>query len=296
MGETALISYPDNRQPVDSVGLGVFDGIHKGHQEIISRCDAVMTFSPHPDEILRKSATVKRLTTVDEQRFYIDQLYVLHFNRDIAQMGPEDFLNRILLERIRPKRVVVGYDYHFGRRQSGNVALLRQWGEAHGITVEEVPPKTVGQVVVKSALIRTKMRNNLFAEAIDLLGHPYLVRGTVVQGDGRGKALGFPTANLRLPEEKLLPDPGIYGGFVLLGGEKRMCIVYIGHKPTFGEQPLQMEVHIPDFDGDLYGNMLNVFLTEYIRPDRRFDSEASLVKQIRDDLSVMHQRYAAKLH
>jgi riboflavin kinase / FMN adenylyltransferase len=274
--------------PVESLGLGVFDGLHRGHRALTDQCDAILTFHPHPNSILKKDSDLKYLSTVDELQTLFPHLITLRFTRELSQLSARTFLDTILLEQIKPKRIVVGYDYRFGYKREGDFTFLKAWSDAHNIEAVCVSPFEDGGAPVKSGRIRHLILTGQFDEALTLLGHPYLLSGEVIKGDGRGRALGFPTANLQVSSIKLIPSKGVYAGHIEIDGQRHLCIIYIGNKPTFSGEDKGVEVHIPGFKGDLYGRHLMVSLTRFIRGEQTFVSSDALVAQIEADLVVLN--------
>ncbi len=273
--------------PVNSVGLGVFDGLHRGHRALSKHCDAILTFYPHPKSVLNKQAERNYLTTLDELQSLFPHLITLKFTTELSQLSAREFLNTIILEQIKPKRIVVGYDYHFGYKREGDFAFLKTWATQHNIDAICIAPFEIGGSPVKSGRIRGLLLDGHFDDAIHLLGHPYVISGDVIKGEGRGKTLGFPTANLHVSALKLIPSKGVYGGRVSIQGHERLCIVYIGNKPTFGGQERGVEVHIPGFSDNLYDQHVSVSLTQFIRGEQHFDSSEALVSQIKKDIKVL---------
>ena len=269
-----------------SVGLGVFDGFHLGHQVLIEECTEVMTFQPHPARVLGKKRKLKQLTTVRELRFYIKKLTVVPFNLELAKLSPIKFLDDIIYSKVNPKKIVVGYDFRFGHNREGTIKLLRDWAEGHQIQVVEVAELSRKDTAIKSSMIRKEMENGSFDNAVAMLGHSYLIMGRVIHGEGRGRKLGFPTANIQVPKHKLIPLPGVYRGATEIEGKGRRCLIYIGSKPTFSNGKRQIEVHIPGFSGDLYNKILKVFLEGKLRDEKKFDNEEALVRQIHRDLAA----------
>jgi riboflavin kinase/FMN adenylyltransferase len=266
-----------------ALGLGIFDGMHLGHQEIAKQASALLTMFPHPDVQLGKNKKLKMLSTLKELKAYHKKVLVLRFSKRTANLKPRDFLDEIK-RQLKPEKIVVGYDFHFGKNNSGNVELLKEWAQSNAIKVVIVDPVEQQQVVVKSKTIRTLMEEHRFNEAIGLLGHAYLLIGKVVRGDGRGSTIGFPTANLMVPKNKLVPSPGVYKGQVKINNKFITCLIYIGKKPTFGAKKQSIEVHIPGIKISLYHKLLSVFLELKVRDEIAFASVEELVSQIEVDL------------
>ena len=271
--------------PIDSLGLGVFDGMHLGHQAIASQCSALLTFYPHPDIVLRKKNDMKMLSSLKELRYYSKNLLVLHFSKVIAQLSAKEFLDKIVLPQ-QPKTLVVGYDFRFGSKKTGDISFMKSWATQHNILVIETPPICHRGIPIKSSAIRHQFQHDHFDQALELLGHPYLIMGRVIEGEKRGRTLGFPTANLAMPRYKLLPHTGVYRGKVQWSSHTYPAMIYIGNKPTFGKYETHVEVHIPGFEGNLYGKTLKLQIEGKIRPDMRFSDKDALVAQIKKDIEI----------
>lgn len=279
--------------PIDALGLGVFDGMHLGHQAIATQCSALLTFYPHPDVVLKKKQDMKILSTLDELRFYTKKLLVLHFSQKTALLSAEDFLNWGVLPQ-RPNTIVVGYDFRFGHKKSGDIHMIKAWAAQHSIHVIEIPPVCYQGIPIKSSLIRQALVHDDFERALALLGHSYLISGKVIEGEQRGRQLGFPTANLALSKHKLLPHSGVYRGKVSWQKHLHPAMIYIGNKPTFGRYATQVEVHLPGFEGNLYGRTLKVEIEGKIRPDMRFANKEALITQIHQDIQTASQFFTSK--
>jgi len=272
---------------INSLGIGVFDGLHLGHRALLNHCDYLLSFHPHPDIVLKKETDLRLITTRRELRFLHPQSLFLTFNKAIASLSPYDFLNHIIKSRINPNHIVVGYDFRFGFKKMGTLDLLTSWAEEQGIKVTIIRPFTRDNIPVKSGVIRQYLRNDDFDQALDFLGHPYVIIGGVTKGEGRGRSLGFPTANIQPSALKLYPTNGVYGGHVILPSGKQKAIIYIGTKPTFNGETHTIEVHIPNYEGNLYHKRLTVLLDQKIRGEQTFASQDDLVQQIHRDLACL---------
>ncbi len=273
------------QQNIRALGLGMFDGMHLGHAQIQNHCSHLLTFDPHPALSLGKTPNLKRLTTLRELRYWMKTLLILPFDRTLAMLEPLEFLDRFIGGILKPKTLVVGYDFQFGKQKKGNVALIRQWASQHHIDVIEVPAYSLEGKIVKSSFIRKELESDHFDHAVKLMGHPYLMIGEVIAGQGMGRQLGFPTANLKLPQNKLVPQSGVYSGYVLHQFVQWPAMIYIGRKPTFETRhPVAVEVYIHGFEGDLYGQHLKVFIQEKIRGEEKFPNKDALIAQINRDL------------
>ncbi len=279
--------------------IGNFDGVHLGHQalfkETVKRARqkggeaTAITFHPHPLQVLRPEPPLKLICTLEQKIKLIeeagmDYLLLLEFTRELASLEAEDFVEQILVRGLGVKELVVGYDYRFGRKRRGDTELLRLLGKRYGFEVVVIPPQKVNGLTVSSSLIRTLITEGEVALAAKLLGRYYMLCGKVIPGHGRGKRLlGFPTANLKLSREKLLPKPGVYAVFVHLDGKKLPGVMNLGFNPTFGDGYLSAEVHIFDFEGDLYGKVICLSFVARLRDEKKFSSPQELAKQIAED-------------
>ncbi len=292
-----------------ALAVGVFDGVHLGHVRILERTVArarahaarcvALSFDPHPDLVLSpRFEAVPPLTPVPEKRerlmaLGVDELEILPFTRELASLSPEEFVERYLVERRRPVVLVVGEGFALGRGRSGNVTRLKQIGAAHGFSVEEVPLLQMDGAPVSSTRIRGLLAQGRVAEAARLLGRRYCLSGTVVRGDAIGRTLGYPTANLRLHEDKLVPADGIYAVWARIEGEEwRPAAMSVGVRPTFGGQVRTIEVHLLDWSGELAGLSLAVEFADWLRPELKFESRESLIAAMDRDVSEVRRRLA----
>ena len=281
------------------VTIGNFDGVHRGHQYLLrrvaerARADGVqslaITFEPLPVEVLRPERAPKRLSTTDERLALIadqgiDTIAVLPFDRAFSRQEPGEFVER-LVAAARPVEIVVGPDFAFGRDRAGNAALLRELGPRYGFTVPSLEQIDLGGDVISSTRIRRLTADGDVAEAAALLGRSYHLAGIVQHGAHRGHELGYPTANLALPEHLVIPADGIYAAGVSIDGGPEIlpAMVYIGSRPTYGEVERVIEVNILDFDGELYGHRLDVYFAGRVRGDQRFASVDAMVERIARD-------------
>lgn len=291
-----------------AVAVGVFDGLHRGHQALIARAVAraaggrcvAVSFDPHPDLVLAKEFLARApLTPIPEKQERLAalgaELHVLPFTRELAALSPEAFVDEHLVRPLRPSWLVVGEDFALGRGRAGDVARLRAIGRERAFEVEAVPLLSDGGEPITSTRIRELLAAGRVAEAGSLLGRRYTLAGHVVRGDGIGRKLGWPTANLRLHEEKCLPSLGIYAVWARIAGEDRWRpgAMSIGVRPTFGGQAVTLEVHLMDWEGDLYGRELEVQFVDWLRPELSFDGVEALVAAIAADVALARQRLEA---
>jgi len=293
---------PDRRP--SAVALGVFDGVHLGHRAILGAAVAdarasgtpalACTFEPHPMEILQPERAPLPITTLDERLTLIaecgvDEAVVLTFTQALAAVEPEAFVKDVLVDRLQARQVVVGYNHRFGRGARGDTALLRELGARHGFGVDVIPPLTVDGVPVSSTAIRGALGRGELDAAARMLGRPYTLPGNVVAGAGRGRTLGFPTANIA-PDRPVLVAPGVYACTIQVGAQQQRAVVNIGVRPTFGEATLAVEAYVLDFSGDLYGQTVRLVFVSRVREERRFPTVDALRAQIADDVETARKR------
>jgi len=299
----------DDRRSV--ITIGSYDGLHHGHRAVIAQVrqraaqlgarSVVVTFDRHPASVIRPESAPKLLAN-DEQKLEllastgIDATVVVSFGREQASETPVDFVGRVLVDALKAEAVIVGDDFHFGHMRQGNVTLLREMGQRHGFVVEPVTlvPRADGvDEPISSTAIRRALAGGDVAKANAMLGRPYEVRGVVVRGDQRGRTIGFPTANLELPNTICLPAEGVYAGrYRRPDGSVHECAINLGRRPTFyvNAESVLLEAHLLDFDGDLYGETAAVQFAAFLRSERQFEGIDDLKHQLRSD--IVHAREA----
>lgn len=290
--------------PPAAVALGVFDGVHLGHRAIlglaVSHASAAgmqsiaCTFDPHPLEVLQPGRAPLPITTLDERLALIegcglDLAVVLPFTRELASMEPEAFVTDVLVTRLGARDVVVGFNHRFGRGARGDAAMLRSLGERLGFRTHVAEPLVVDGVAVSSTEIRAALQRGDLAMAGRLLGRAYTLSGSIAHGAGRGRTLGFPTANI-VPTRPVLVAPGVYACAAEVAGRKERSVVNVGVRPTFGETALAVEAYLLDFVGDLYGQTMTLTFVSRIREERRFPSVDALKSQIEADAEEARRR------
>jgi riboflavin kinase/FMN adenylyltransferase len=299
--------------PGTAVTIGAYDGVHLGHRALLadlsSRAAAaglstvVVTFDRHPAYVVRPESAPKQLTSLEQKlellsEAGIERTVVIPFDEARSDESAEDFVQEVLVDQLGARLVVVGEDFHFGHGRKGNVELLRRLGAEHGFEVVGVGLTGDGAEAVSSTRIRTLLAAGAVEEAARLLGRHHEVRGPVVRGDGRGRAeLGFPTANLSVPDDIALPAEGVYAGHYRRpdGGVHRAAI-NVGRRPTFyepGTAPVLVEAYLLGFDGDLYGEPARVSFAHRLRDEQRFDSVEDLVAQMRLDVAATERVLAS---
>jgi len=284
------------RNPV--VTLGNFDGVHLGHQRIFKKVkeearkiggeSVVITFEPHPLKILSPAQCPPLLTPFKKKMMFIaetgvDKVLCIQFTMAFAWLSPPEFVNSILAGKVGAKKILVGYNYRFGKEKSGDVDSLKENCARFGIEVEVVEALIVDDAIVSSSKIRDLIGNGEVEKASKLMGRDYPVIGRVIEGAKRGHTLGIPTANLEMTEE-LYPKPGVYAVRVNLHGQCFNGLANIGFNPTFNANAVSLEVHILNFDREIYGEDLQVCFTKRIRDEIRFTSIEMLIEQIRKDI------------
>jgi riboflavin kinase/FMN adenylyltransferase len=302
---TGRLSRPLNR-PV--LTIGNFDGVHLGHRAIleivVDRARSLggeailLTFEPHPRKIVQPDRPPSLLATLEQKAELldaagIDVLIVESFDLEFAQTPPEVFVNEYIQRRIAPTEVYVGYDFHFGRDREGSMRLLAETGPRLGFSVTVIPEITMGERDVNSTRIRDLLGTGQVKEAAELLGRPFSVRGSIVEGMKRGRGMGFPTANLA-PDNEMLPHAGVYICAVRFlddgdpgRGEVIPAVTNLGYRPTFDDQrSLVAEAHLMDFSGDLYGRKVDLDFLERLRPEQKFESIDELKLQIGRDVDT----------
>jgi len=282
------------------VTIGTFDGVHRGHRLIIDELIAtagklngrslIITFHPHPQEVLRKTgSSVPILTTIDEraaemERLGVDDMAILPFTRELADTPWQEFCEW-LIRGVGVAHIIVGHDHAFGRNREGNAESLRRLGAERGFGITEIGPLVVGDEAISSTKIRRGLLGGDLARANDYLGRPYSIQGTVVRGDGRGRTLGIPTANIRpLDPAKLIPMNGVYCVSLTVDGERFDGMANIGVRPTFTEGVEKtMEVNLFEFDRNIYGHVVMLEFRKFVRSEQKFGSKEEFLAQLERD-------------
>jgi len=286
-----------------SVALGNFDGVHLGHQQILRRTvetahskgrDAVVyTFDPHPRLVLNLAPEIPRITTPREradilEHLGVDVLVLAEFTREFAMQTPEEFVQNVLAEELGTRNLFIGENYRFGKGRSGTPQTLKKMAPELGFTVHVVPPVRVDDTVVSSSRIREHLIHGEIREANLFLGREFTIEGRVIHGHHRGKAIGFPTANIK-PEVKLHPPEGVYAVYCRTDEGLFKGVMNIGSNPTFKDRRVSYEVHVLEFDQDLYGQNIKVYLVERLRSEMAFAGVDELKGQIRRDVDRSRQ-------
>lgn len=281
------------------LALGNFDGVHLGHKKVVeeavryakrnSAVCVVMTFDPHPRTVIYGQKDLKLLTTISERLELVndlgaDYLWIMDFNSKMQGLSASGFVNKYF-NSARVIKVVVGFDFAFGKGRTSSASDLSKIGHERGFSVSVVKHKSFKGRIVKSSLIRELISGGKFSEAAGLLGHTYPVSGKVIKGRGMGKKLGYPTANIKTSVDKLLPPYGVYAAACLIKGKKYRAAVNIGNRPTFGKGFVSIESHVIGYNGTLLGKELTVWLGKKLRDEKMFDNEKELISQIKRDVA-----------
>lgn len=291
------------------VTVGFFDGVHRGHQVIIARAvegarargvrAVAVTFDRHPLEVVRPEAVPPALQSLEGRVAAladqgVDEVLVLAFTPEFSRMSPAAFVAEVLAGPLASVHVVIGENFRFGHRAAGDAATLARLGADHGFTVDAVRLETSGETAISSTEIREHLASGDVAWVAAALGRAFALDGEVVAGDGRGRTIGVPTANLAIDPRRAVPGDGVYAGHAHLpDGRTWPCVVNVGSRPTFGGGERSVEAHLLDADVDLYGERLTVTFEAHLRPERRFAGPDELVAQIRADIDTARARLTA---
>ncbi|MBD3862822.1 bifunctional riboflavin kinase/FAD synthetase [Olleya marilimosa] len=279
--------------------IGTFDGVHIGHQKIIKRLvevannkglqPSLLTFFPHPRMVLQKDANIKLINTISEKelllkRFGITNLVVKKFTKDFSRLTAEAFVEDILVDQLKAKHVIIGYDHHFGRNRNANINDLRQFGEQFDFDVEEISMQDINDVAISSTKIRAALNDGDIKTANTYLGYNFMLTGTIVKGKGIGKTINYPTANLKIEETyKLIPKQGVYIVQAIIDNVLEFGMMNIGINPTVSGTDQSIEIHFFNLNKSLYDKKLSVQLLHRLRDEQKFDSLDLLKRQLEID-------------
>lgn len=293
------------------VTIGTFDGVHVGHRKIIDKLvtiakanklrSTILTFFPHPRMVLQQATDLKLLNTLDEkiailEKSGLDQLIIHPFTKEFSRLSAEQYVKEVLVDHINAKRVIIGYDHRFGRNRTATIEDLKSFGEKYGFEVEQISAEEVDEVSVSSTKIRKALEEGDIETANAFLGYAYMLSGVVTRGRGIGRDLGFATANIHIEQEyKLIPKEGVYVVRTHYKGRLLYGMMNIGFNPTVQGRKRTIEVHLFDFNEDLYGEDLSVELLERLRDEQKFDSIEGLKLQLKND-KIASLAYIEKLH
>lgn len=298
----------DYKRIKDSVvTIGTFDGVHIGHQKIISRLvhiaqtndlqALVLTFFPHPRMVVQEDSSIKLINTIDEkaaqlQQLGVDHLVVKEFTKSFSRLTALEYVRDVLVNKLKVKHIIVGYDHHFGRNRTATLDDLIEFGKFYGFEVTQIDAQEIGDVAVSSTKIRTALHEGKMNIANTFLGYHFMITGAVVSGKGLGSNLNFPTANIQIKESyKLIPKEGVYLVQSYIDGERKFGMMNIGKNPTVSQDnKIHIEVHFFDFDANLYGKILKIEFLDHLRSEIKFPNLEALKAQLEKDKSTAKQR------
>ena len=279
--------------------IGTFDGVHIGHQKIIKRLveiseiknltPSLLTFFPHPRMVLQKDANIKLINTIDEKKdilkqFGISNLVIKEFTKEFSRLTAEDFVKNILVDHLKAKHIIIGYDHHFGRNRNANIEDLKQFGKDFDFEVEEISKQDINDVAVSSTKIRAALQEGNIKIANTYLGYNFMLTGKVIDGKKLGQTINYPTANLHIEETyKLIPKHGVYIVKSIIDNNTVYGMMNIGHNPTVNGKHQTIETHFFDFNKDLYGQNLKIELLQRLRDEQKFNSVEELQSQLHID-------------
>ncbi len=286
-----------------AITIGSFDGIHLGHMALFEKTQKlahklkveplIVSFEPHPRIVLSSDSNFKLLTTLEEKLYILSQigiknLALIPFTHFLAKLSPESFVKEYIINKFKAKGLVIGFNFRFGKERKGNAEFLKKLSQKYQFVLEIINPIVFDGIVISSSLIRKFIENKQFEEANKLLGRPYFILGKVIKGKKRGKLIGFPTANLEISPLKLLPPAGVYAVWVSYEDKKFKGALNIGTRPTFNEKELSVEVHIFNFNKDIYEKTIKIEIIKYIRNELKFSSTQELKMQIKKDCELIN--------
>lgn len=281
-----------------ALAIGIFDGVHLGHQKIMKYLNqtaekkkltsAVLTFHPHPIDILKKS-TIKMLQTIEQRiqeikKFGIDTIWIIPFTKEFAGLSRDEFVRQIIVKKSKAEEIIVGENFYFGKNREGDINFLREAGRDYKFNVHSIASVKKDGETISSSRIRFDLEHGDLKHANLFLGRPYEITGQVIKGSSRGKELGFPTANI-LPENDIVPQ-GVYITSSFLDHDQYPSVTNIGVNPTFNRTGIQVETHLIDFKGDIYSRKITIRFLQKIRNEKKFDSSEALSLQIEKDIKM----------
>ena len=281
------------------VTLGTFDGVHIGHNAILDKIfkvakhenleSVILTFFPHPRKIVSNNYDIKLLNTIEEKSVLLEKIgiqnFIVHpFDKTFSELSPREFVTQVLVEKLNIQKIIIGHDHKFGKDRAADFNDLINFGKEFGFEVEEISAQQINEVSVSSTRIRNSLLEGNISLANEYLGYPYVLTGNVVKGNQLGRTIGFPTANIEIPEDyKLIPKNGVYVVTANVSNKTVFGMMNIGVKPTLGENKLSIEVHLLNFDQDIYNQKIQVNILERLRDEQKFESFDALKSQIEID-------------
>ena len=299
-----LLNYKETRFNT-AIALGNFDGFHMGHQKLIKTMvskskdlglkSSLLLFENHTKAMT--DSNKPRMITTNQQKFKIaeelgiDVIYITDFDEKLMKLSGEEFVQDIIIGKMNGKSVVVGFDYKFGYKASGDSQYLLELGKKYDIDVEVLDPIYNEEEVISSTIIRELIMEGDMKKVDEMLGRPYAIIGKVIPGKNRGNKLGFPTANMEAYSNYVVPKTGVYASNTIIDGKRYLSATNIGYNPTFGEDILKIETHILDFNGNIYEKVIEVEFIDYLRGDIRFNNKDDLINQMKSDIETIKNRY-----
>lgn len=296
----------ENFKPVSNaiVTIGTFDGVHRGHQEILKNMvnrakelggeSVVVTFYPHPRQVLSHDACIRFISTQEEkirhlEALGIDNLIIIKFTKEFAAISSDNFIKDFIVKNIRPAVLIIGYDHHFGKGRTGDFDMLYELGRQYHFKVEKIQEQDVDNIAVSSTKIRHYLEEGDISHANMLLGYEFSYTGKVVHGQRVGHQMGYPTANIDVAEEfQLIEKPGVYATFADIDGKSYPSMTYIGNRPTMhDDRPQSIETHIISFEKELYDKEIKIRFVDFVRDDKKFDNFEALKRQIGIDEQII---------
>lgn len=282
------------------IAIGSFDGIHKGHKKILTKTlklakkeglkSGILTFEPHPQEVVAdQDNNHQYITSLAQKRKTIRQMgfdyyFEMNFTTEIAVTPFDEFIEKIIINNLNTKHIVVGSDFTLGHKGDGNIEKLRKLGKKFNFNVTAIKPVKIGQHKISSSIIRDLIKAGKLKKLKEHLDKNFIIEGKVVKGYGRGKKIGIPTANIKPTTRYVLPPDGVYAVYFYLDDKRYKGVANFGHKPTFKDDDFTIEVHLPNFEGDIYGEFVNIELIEFIRAEKEYDDVEKLIKRINKDI------------
>jgi len=281
------------------VTLGTFDGVHIGHHAILEKIcktaqkegleSVILTFFPHPRKIVSDNFDIKLLNTISEKSELLEKLgvqnFIIHpFDKTFSELSPREFVTQVLVDKLNIQKIIIGHDHKFGKNRAADFNDLICFGKEFGFDVEEISAQQINEVSVSSTKIRNSLLDGNISLANEYLGYPYILTGNIVKGNQLGRTIGFPTANIQIPEDyKLIPKNGVYVVTANVNNITAIGMMNIGVKPTLGENKLSVEVHLLNFDKDIYNQKIQIHILERLRDEQKFESFEALQTQLKLD-------------
>lgn len=284
-----------------AISLGMFDGVHRGHQTVINCLKekaqergykvGIFSFWPHPRKVINPSLDIKLLTTLEEKKNFfenlgVEYLFLQEFDEKFRNLEAEDFVQDVLVKKLKTKYILIGYNHRFGKDQKGDFMLLKKMGEKLGFEVEQHKAEGIEGVNISSTKIRKALNDGNILEANNMLGYAYTISGKVIHGKKIGRTIGYPTANIDIDESKILPKKGAYVVEVWLDNQFYKGMLSIGTNPTVGGDKMSVEVYILDFSGDIYGKNLIIKFRDFLHEEIKFESLEKLIEKLDEDKEI----------